>query len=230
MVLVGMEVLRRADASAVLALCEKLGRVSVIADTLGRVTSQRVFVGQELGQNVGETAKILKDWQSGKVEVLVVCGEDTVSAAEVKGQNNSKQGKMVFVGTHLSPLAKLADVVLPAAAWSEKAATYVSMEGRVREVLAAVKPPLNAKEEWKIWRALSEEIGCKLGFDTLAQVRGGINGLTDARVNGKVAKQKELGSGKFGEYVTEYYLRLEYLRQSGVMQRMQGEMGVRVKI
>lgn len=237
MILVGMDVLQRADAGAVLAACEKLGKVSVVADTLGRVTAQAVFVGQELGQNVSNTAKILKDWQSGKIEVLVVCGEDTVTAAELKGG----KGKLVFVGTHVSPLAKLADVVLPAAAWSEKAGTYVSMEGRVTVVSAAVKPPLNAKEEWKIWRALSEELGCKLDFDTLTQVRERIRGFEDwlmppvgSRIRGKVEKEvtvlaKGLGTKKFDEYVTEYYVRLEYLRQSAVMRRMQGEMGLRVK-
>lgn len=50
----------------------------------------------------------------------------------------------------------MADVVLPGAAYTEKQATYVNMEGRAQETRTAITPPGLAREDWKILRALSE--------------------------------------------------------------------------
>lgn len=46
--------------------------------------------------------------------------------------------------------------MLPAAAYTEKQATYVNTEGRAQQTLTAVTPPGLAREDWKIVRALSE--------------------------------------------------------------------------
>lgn len=50
----------------------------------------------------------------------------------------------------------MADVVLPAAAYTEKSATYVNTEGRAQATRLALTPPGMAREDWKIIRALSE--------------------------------------------------------------------------
>jgi len=50
----------------------------------------------------------------------------------------------------------MADVVLPGAAYTEKDATYVNTEGRAQSTRTAVSPPVLAREDWKIIRALSE--------------------------------------------------------------------------
>ena len=50
----------------------------------------------------------------------------------------------------------MADLVLPAAAYTEKNATYVNTEGRSQQTRLAVTPPGMAREDWKIIRALSE--------------------------------------------------------------------------
>jgi NADH-quinone oxidoreductase subunit G len=74
----------------------------------------------------------------------------------------------------LAPLwgAARADVILPGAAYTEKDALYVNTEGRVQQAFAAILPPLDAKEDWKIIRALSEYVNKTLPFNTLAELRG----------------------------------------------------------
>ena len=62
-------------------------------------------------------------------------------------------------------------MILPGAAYTEKNATYVNTEGRPQRARLAVFPPGEAREDWKILRALSEALGRKLPLDTLAQVR-----------------------------------------------------------
>jgi NADH-quinone oxidoreductase subunit G len=62
-------------------------------------------------------------------------------------------------------------VVLPGAAYTEKDGVYVSTEGRVQLGRRAVFPPGEAREDWRILRALSEFVGHKLPYDSLPQLR-----------------------------------------------------------
>ena len=66
---------------------------------------------------------------------------------------------MVYQGHHGDRGATAADVILPGAAYTEKNATYVNTEGRPQRGKLAVFPPGEAKEDWKILRALSEVLG-----------------------------------------------------------------------
>jgi NADH-quinone oxidoreductase subunit G len=77
----------------------------------------------------------------------------------------------VYVGHHGDAGATAADVILPGAAYAEKSGTYVNLEGRVQRGERAVFPPGDAREDWSIFRALSEGMGKKLPFDSLDQLR-----------------------------------------------------------
>ena len=50
-------------------------------------------------------------------------------------------------------------------------ATYVNMEGRAQQTIAALTPPGMARADWKIIRAISEVVGETLPYDTLTEVR-----------------------------------------------------------
>ena len=62
-------------------------------------------------------------------------------------------------------------MILPGAAYTEKNASWVNTEGRLQRGKLAVFPPGEAKEDWKILRALSEALNRKVPLDTLSQVR-----------------------------------------------------------
>ena len=47
----------------------------------------------------------------------------------------------------------------------------MNTEGRAQQTLVAVTPPGQAKEDWKIIRALSEIIGVRLPYDNLDEIR-----------------------------------------------------------
>src|SRR6185437_2490429 len=64
-----------------------------------------------------------------------------------------------------------ADVILPGAAYSEKDGTYVNTEGRAQQGRRAVFLPGDAREDWKILRALSGTLGRPLPYDSLDQLR-----------------------------------------------------------
>lgn len=81
------------------------------------------------------------------------------------------RGFKVYVGHHGDKGAHHADVVLPGASYAEKSGTFVNIEGRVQRGERAVFPPGDAREDWTIFRALSERMGVTLGFDTLDELR-----------------------------------------------------------
>ncbi|XP_076361092.1 NADH dehydrogenase (ubiquinone) 75 kDa subunit [Tachypleus tridentatus] len=78
---------------------------------------------------------------------------------------------IIYQGHHGDAGAEIADVILPGAAYTEKQATYVNMEGRAQQTMVAVTPPGMAREDWKIIRALSEIMGQKLHYDSLEEIR-----------------------------------------------------------
>ena len=77
----------------------------------------------------------------------------------------------IYIGSHGDAGARAADVILPAAAYSEKHGIYVNLEGRVQFSEPAVHAPGEAREDWTILRALSDVLGKRLPFDTLGQLR-----------------------------------------------------------
>mgnify|MGYP004500860353 CR=1 FL=1 len=83
----------------------------------------------------------------------------------------SMPGFKVYVGHHGDRGAALADVILPAAAYTEKHGIYVNIEGRVQFSEKAVDAPGDAREDWAIFRALSDMVGHKLPFDSFGELR-----------------------------------------------------------
>jgi NADH-quinone oxidoreductase subunit G len=117
------------------------------------------------GNGLG-TRDILTAAESGKMEMIYLLGADEIDM--------KKLGKsfVIYQGHHGDVGAHRADVILPGAAYTEKSAIYVNTEGRPQRTQQAVFPPGEAREDWKIIRALSEVLGKSLPFDTLAQLRG----------------------------------------------------------
>lgn len=80
---------------------------------------------------------------------------------------------VVYQGHHGDKGAARANVILPAAAYTEKEATYVNTEGRVQHSMAATALIGDARADWQIIRALSEVLGpvVTLPYNNLEEVR-----------------------------------------------------------
>ncbi len=137
----------------------------------------------------------------------------------------------VYVGHHGDAGAHAADVILPAAAYSEKSGTYVNLEGRVQRGERAVFPPGDAREDWSIFRALSDVVGHTLPFDSHDECRAamakavpalGEEGL--ASYGWKAPKLPASPKGKMKGYpITDFYLTNAICRASETMQRCSSE-------
>jgi NADH-quinone oxidoreductase subunit G len=138
----------------------------------------------------------------------------------------------VYVGHHGDQGARHADVILPGAAYSEKSGTYVNLEGRVQRGERAVFPPGDAREDWAIFRALSDVLGKRLPFDSLDALRAemakaapalGVEGL--ANYGWSEPKLSATVSGKIADYpVKDFYLTNAICRASETMQRCSAEL------
>jgi NADH-quinone oxidoreductase subunit G len=100
----------------------------------------------------------------GGVDVLFLLGADELDLS-------ATDAFVIYLGTHGDAGAHRADVILPGAAYTEKAGLYVNTEGRVQRGERAVFPKGQAREDWAILRALSERLGARLPYDTLDELR-----------------------------------------------------------
>ncbi|MBY0448449.1 MAG: molybdopterin-dependent oxidoreductase, partial [Hyphomonadaceae bacterium] len=78
---------------------------------------------------------------------------------------------VIYIGSHGERGAAQADIILPAAAYSELNGIWVNTEGRVQYGRRAVLPKGEAREEWAIVRALSARLGKTLPYDDLTSLR-----------------------------------------------------------
>ena len=100
---------------------------------------------------------------------------------------------MIYQGHHGDAGAHRADVILPGAAYTEKNGTYVNTEGRVQQGRLAAFPPGEAREDWKILRALSEW-SATLPYDNLDALRRALIEPTARTFAGhRRARRAELG-------------------------------------
>ncbi|KAK9781144.1 putative NADH-ubiquinone oxidoreductase subunit A [Seiridium cardinale] len=101
-----------------------------------------------------------------KPKFVWLLGADEFADADIP-----KDAFVVYQGHHGDRGAQIADIVLPAATYTEKAGTYVNTEGRVQMTRAATSLPGAARTDWKIIRAASEFLGAPLPYDDVAMVR-----------------------------------------------------------
>jgi len=78
---------------------------------------------------------------------------------------------VVYLGHHGDATANIADIILPTPAFPEKTSTFVNMEGRVMQTTKCYNPIGESKEEWKIFRALSDQFEKKLNFNNINELR-----------------------------------------------------------
>ena len=132
---------------------------------------------------------------------------------------------VIYQGSHGDRGAHRADIILPAAAYTEENGIFVNTEGRTQLSNRANFPPGEAKENWAIFRALSEELGKRLPFDNLNQLRTlltelhpGLQQVDEVPTNEwKPLKIGKLLEKDFMNYVDDFYLTNPIARASTVM-------------
>ena len=168
----------------------------------------------------------IADLAAAKPKLVLALGADEVDFTKFA------DSIVVYIGHHGDKGAHAADIILPAAAFSEKPGTYVNTEGRVQRADKAVFAPGDAREDWTILRALADALGVSVGFDSFEELRGamaaavpalGHEGLADYGALPKAAKAKS--EGVIEAYpIKDFYLTNPIARASETMQRCSAEL------
>jgi NADH-quinone oxidoreductase subunit G len=170
MFIIGQGALSGPDAAATLSLAAEAAKsMGIVAEgwngwNVLHTAASRVG-GLDMGfvpKDGGKTALDLV--KKGGADLLVLLGADEIDLSQ-------SGAFVIYIGTHGDAGAHKADLILPAAAYTEKDGLYVNTEGRVQMGQRAVFPKGEAKEDWAILRALSEHLGATLPYDTLDQLR-----------------------------------------------------------
>ena len=228
MILIGQGALSRPDGKAIASLAVRaaldLGAVKdgwngycVLHTAASRVG------GLDLGLVPGEGGITAKEMAAfGTLDVLFLLGADEVEVAS--------GAFVVYIGTHGDRGAHRADVILPGAAYTEKTGLTVNTEGRVQLLNRAAFPPGDAREDWAILRALSDQLGRRLPYDSLAQLRATLFkahpqlARLDAVVPADASDLHRLAGlggtpdrGPFRSPIEDYYLTNAIARASAIM-------------
>jgi len=228
LIIVGQGPLARPDGGAVLGLAAKLAQaVGAVTDEWNGFAVLHNAAARVGGLDLGFVpAKGSMDVAGmlGNTDVLFLLGADELD------MSRAGSAFVVYIGTHGDAGAHRADVILPGAAYTEKSGTYVNTEGRVQQTNRAGFAPGDAREDWAILRALSDVLGKKLPFDSLAQLRGGLHAAyphlaeIDEIAPGAIAhvaaaanRGGRLNKGAFVSPVKDFYLTNPIARASAVM-------------
>ncbi len=188
LMIVGAGLLARADGAALQqltrAVAEKYNMIqpdwngyNVLQNAASRVGGLDMgFLPQTGG--IG-TRDILAGAASGAITALYLLGADEIDTTQLGNTF------VIYQGHHGDRGAHRADVILPGAAYTEKTALYVNTEGRPQLARQAAFPPGEAREDWKIVRALAAALGVNLAYDSHAELQ--------ARMVGSVGAWKRLG-------------------------------------
>jgi NADH-quinone oxidoreductase subunit G len=238
MIILGQAGFARPDAAAILKLAARavknlgLSRgdagwsaFNILHGAAGRVGGLDLgFVPQKGGLALDP---LLEAAREGKIEILYLLGADEFDMSQ------TGDAFLIYQGSHGDRGARFADIILPGAAYTEKSGTYVNLEGRVQLAPRAVFPPGDAREDWTIIRALSEHLGAKLPFDSLAELRAGLYAehphfaAANEIAPGSIADIDALAEGEavildeaFGMAVEDYYLTNPIARASAIMNEL----------
>ena len=135
---------------------------------------------------------------------------------------------VIYQGSHGDRGAHRADIILPAAAYTEEQGLFVNTEGRPQIALRAGFPPGEAKENWAILRALSASLGAPLAYDTLAGLRQAlVTEVPHLKMIDQVPEnewslppQAPMGTGDFDGDDGRHYLGNPILRSSELMAKL----------
>ena len=215
-VIVGQGALREADGAAVLAhamrICEQGDcKLLVLHTAASRVGAMDVGAVTE-----GGLAAAIEG-----AEVIYSLGAD-----EVEITPRDQGGPFViYQGSHGDRGAHRADLILPAACYTEESGLFVNTEGRPQLAMRANFAPGEAKENWAILRALSAELGRTQPWNDLAGLRRALieavphlAQIDEVPANAwQPVEAAALGRATFRNAIRDFYLTNPIARSSGLM-------------
>lgn len=178
-----------AAANLIVLLGEDAGTLQVPAEYANTYGLYKTGIHPDAGAPEGKgVADML--YEPGSVRALYIMGEDPVSTFPFNAKIVRALQALDFLVVQdiaMTETAKMADVVLPASAWSEKNGSFINAEGVLQTLTKIVDAPGQSLPDWQILRNLSLAMGREIAFRNVENVAEEIR---------KIVRKEELPSDK----------------------------------
>lgn len=140
-------------------------RANTAGAWLAGVVPHRAAGGKALQSSAGLTAKQMLDQPLDSYLLVGVEPEfDAANPAQAMASLRASGGVVVINAYMSAGLRQVADVVLPAATFTESYGTYVNATGNWQSSRGVTNPPGEARPAWKVFRVLASELAVD-GFE-----------------------------------------------------------------
>ena len=172
MIILGSDVVSREDGAIILEKAKEIADqfdliqkdwsgFNFLAKSSGLINGLEVgFVGKS---NIEE---IMTKCENGEIKTLILHSVD-----DDIDFDRLKETFVIYIGSHGDRGAHIADIILPGAAYSEKDALWVNLEGRVQQSKNAGFAPGEAKEDYELILSLAKALKLDLGFANKSELR-----------------------------------------------------------
>ena len=126
--------------------------------------------------------KSYKEMVANGMEVLYAVGEIPLT-------QRPKTDFLIVQNSHLTELAKQADIVLPSAAFLESAGTMIDYMGRMKHLPKVIEPQGEARSHREIFISLAEAMGISIKLPTETEVKKAANVKAKLSVSPFVRKE-----------------------------------------
>jgi len=127
-----------------------------------------------------DMVRMVEEAEKGNLKALYIMGENPLRSLPQADQVRKSLEKLEFLVVQdilATETTGIADVVLPGAAFSEKAGSFTNMEGRIQSFEPAVNPPAEAISDWEILDLLLEKVGNLKRYGSINKLRTEISRL-----------------------------------------------------
>jgi NADH-quinone oxidoreductase subunit G len=139
----------------------------------GRDWYEHHWGGPSLPEGGLDTLGMLNEAADGHLDVLFLLGADPISDfpdRQLATRALERASFVVAIDTFSTASTHYADVILPAAAYTERHGTFTNIEGRITWLGQKVTPPGSSRPDWIIAVELASRLGHDLGATTLADI------------------------------------------------------------
>ena len=173
-IIIGTSAVNNYQGKSVLKICADIARklpnfsssfnpLNILNQDISRVGSLELgFINKNFDDDI---ERRLQEEIIKNKPVVFLLGLDEINYKFLEGSF------VVYCGHHGDINAHHADIILPTPAYTEKSSTFMNIEGRVIQTSRCHNPHGDAKEEWKIFRVLSDLLECGIKFNNINDVR-----------------------------------------------------------
>ena len=117
---------------------------------------------------------MIREADKGNLKALYIMGENPARSLPDPGQVKNALEKVDFLVVQdvlMTETAQLAHMILPGAAFAEKAGSFTNMEGRIQSFAPALPLPGSARPDWEILAMLADKLGMEPRYSEVRDIQ-----------------------------------------------------------